>query len=109
LISSLLRPGGGVAVELRAGERAPVVLVGLARSEGVPGRLEGRARSPRELRRSFSDWEVLEVVPVARGFEGFGGRAVVLRVSNWARRSSALGPVFLLDIMYGSGRRRLLW
>ena len=57
--SSLLRPGGGVAVDVRTGERLAAVDEVLGLSEGVPGRLVGLARSPRSLRRSDSVWEDL--------------------------------------------------
>jgi hypothetical protein len=39
--SSLDRPGGGVAVELRMGDRLPTVEGALGLREGVPGRLVG--------------------------------------------------------------------
>lgn len=104
-LSSLARPGGGVAVEVRTGDRlAPVVVLGL--SEGVPGRLEGLARSPRSLSRSFSVCEDLAAPAPGRALEeGFvAGRAVagVGRSSNCASSSSLVGPAFL-DMFGGAG------
>jgi hypothetical protein len=81
--SSLERPNGGVAVDVRVGERAADLAV-LGFKDGVAGRLAGRcARLPSSARRSCSDWLVVV------GLEVRDAVVVLGRVCAWAPRSSS--------------------